>query len=138
MTPEQAWHQLLEIVEQSVPRRDGRGQPRKQIQWLRSNRLVLSGQWTVQARFVAEVGKYSIHFERFGADMSNQNFELPPGFGSPKTIVWTMLLEISGGEAFWRFSDGRTLTSRDLAQRVLGRLPDFQNEYAMSVIVPAY
>jgi hypothetical protein len=137
MTPEQAWHQLLEIVEQSVPRRDGGGQPRKQIQWLRSNGLVLSGQWPVQARFVAELGKYSIYFERFGADIGNQNFELPPGFGSPKTIAWTMLLEISGEEAFWRFSDGRILTSTDLARRVLDRVPDFQREYAMSVIAPA-
>jgi hypothetical protein len=137
MRPEQAWHELLEIVEQSVPRRDGGGQPQKQIQWLRSNRLVLSGQWPVQARFVAELGKYSIYFERFGADMGNQNFELPLGFGSPKTIAWTMLLEIGGGVAFWRFSDGRTLTSADLARRVLGRLPDFQREYAMSLIAPA-
>jgi hypothetical protein len=133
MTTEQAWHELLEIVEQSVPKHAG-----AQIKWLRSNRLVLSGQWPIQARFVAEPGKYSIYFERFGADAGNRNFELPPGYDSPKTVAWTMLLEISNGKAFWRFSDGRTLGARDVARHVLARLPDFQNEYAMSIIVPSY
>jgi hypothetical protein len=135
MTVEQSWHQLLEILEQSVPKRDG-GQPA--INWLRPNRLVLSGKLPVQARFAAENGKYSIYFERFGADLGNQNFDPSSVYDSPKTIVWTMLLEISGGEAFWRFSDGRTIKSTELARRVLARLPEFQREYAMSVVAPGY
>lgn len=135
MTPEQAWHQLLEIVEQSVSKLDG-GRLQTQIQWLRSNRLVLSGPWPVEARFVAEIGKYSIYFERFGADVGDQNFELPTGISSPKTIAWTMLLEISNGQPFWRFSDGQSFTSTNLARRALARLRDFRSEYAMSIFAP--
>ena|GEM_PF-5968367 len=136
MTQEQAWQELLESVERSVPTQEATRQPR--LQWSRSNRLVLSGQWPVQARFVAELGKYSIYFERFGADVGDQNIELPPGTNSLKTTVWTMLLEISGGEAFWRFSDGQTLKSAEVAKRAIARLPEFQAKYAMSAIAPGY
>jgi hypothetical protein len=49
-----------------------------------------------------------------------------------------MLLEISGGEPFWRFSDGQTLNSEDLARRALARLNEFEHEFGMSVIAPGY
>jgi hypothetical protein len=136
MTVEQAWQELLEAVEHAVSKDIGSGQPR--LQWSRSHRLILTGQWPVQAHFVAELGKYSIYFERFAADVGTQNFELPPGSGNPKTAAVTMLLEISGGEAFWRFSDGQTLKSVEVARRIIARLPEFQREYAMSVITPRF
>jgi hypothetical protein len=53
-----------------------------------------------------------------------------------KTTAVTMLLEISNGEAFWRFADGRTLKSAEIARRVIARLPEFQGQYAMSAIAP--
>jgi len=136
MTQDEIWRQLLKLVEESVPNRDAHAQP--QISWQRPNRLVLLGQWQVQARFVVESGKHSIYFERYAAEIGDQNFELPPGAGTPKRTAWTMLLEISGGEPFWRFSDGQTLNSADLARRVLARLNDFQHEYGLSVIAPGY
>ena len=136
MTQDQAWLQLLKLVEESVPKRDAHVQP--QILWQRPNRLVQLGRWQVQARFVAESGKYSIYFERYGAEIGDQNFELPPGAGAPKRTAWTMLLEISGGEPFWRFSDGQTLNSADLARRALARLNEFEHEFGMSVIAPGY
>jgi hypothetical protein len=49
-----------------------------------------------------------------------------------------MILEVSDGEPFWRFSDGQTLDSADLARRVLARLSDFEQEYGLSVIAPGY
>jgi hypothetical protein len=136
MTQDEVWRQLLKLVEERVPERDANVQP--QISWQRPNRLVLIGQWQVQARFVAESGKYSIYFERYGAEIGDQNFELPPGAGTTKRSAWTMLLEISGGEPFWRFSDGQTLNSADLARRVQARLIDFEREYALSVKAPGY
>lgn len=136
MTQDEVWPQLLKLVEDSVPKRDAHVQP--QVLWQRPNRLVLLGQWQVQARFVAESGKYSIYFERYGAEIGDQNFELPPGAATPKRTAWTMLLEISGGEPFWRFSDGRTLNSANLARRVLTQLNDFEHEYGLSVIAPGY
>lgn len=136
MTAERAWQELLETVEKRVPKQTGSGQPR--LQWSRSNRLILTGQSPVQAPFVAEPGRYSIYFERFGADIGNSNFELPPGTGSLKTTVVTMLLEISNGEVFWRFPDGQTLRSAEVARRIIARLREFQIEYAMSVIAPGY
>lgn len=134
--PEEAWEELLQIMEQSAQEPGTAGSPHNQIQWLRPNRLVMSGQWPVQVRFVAEPGKYSIYFERFGVELGDQNFELPPGSSSPKTTAWTMLLEVSNGHAFWRFSDGQTLTSTELARRALARLPEFQQECAISEIAP--
>jgi hypothetical protein len=64
MAQDQAWLQLLKLVEESVSKRDAHVQP--QILWQRPNRLVQLGRWQVQARFVAELGKYSIYFERYG------------------------------------------------------------------------
>lgn len=93
---------------------------------------------TVQARFASESGKYSIYFERFGADIGEQNFELPPGHRSPKHMVWTMQLELSNGEAFWRLADGQTLKSPVLARRVVGRLREFHDEYGISFTFPGY
>jgi hypothetical protein len=136
MTQDEIWHQLLKLVEESVPKRDVNHQP--QVLWQRPNRLVQLGRWQVQARFVAESGKYSIYFERYGADIGDQNFELPPGAGTPKRTARTMILEVSDGEPFWRFSDGQTLDSADLARRVLARLSDFEQEYGLSVIAPGY
>jgi hypothetical protein len=136
MTPDEVWRQFLTIVEESVPKRDAHVQT--QILWQRPNRLVLLGKWQVQARFVAELGKYSIYFERYGAEIGHQIFELPPGAGVTKRTAWTMLLDISGGELFWRFSDGQTLNSTDLVRRVLVRLNDFEHEYGLSVIAPGH
>jgi hypothetical protein len=136
VTPDEAWRQLLELVEQSTSGGEDRSEP--QLRWLRSNRLALLGRWQVQARFVIEPGKYSIYFERYGADIGHQNFELPPGAGSPKQTVWTMQLEVSDSEAFWRFSNGQTLKSPDLAQRLIRRLREFHDEYGMSIIAPGY
>jgi hypothetical protein len=136
MTQDEVWLQLLKLVEESVPKRDANVQP--QILWQRPNRLVQLGRWQVQARFVAESGKYSIYFERYGAEIGDQNFELPPGADTPKRTAWTMLLEISDGESFWRFSNGQTLNSVDLARRALARLNDFEHEFGMSVIAPGY
>ena len=136
MTQDEVWRQLLKLVEESALNCDAQVQP--QILWQRPNRLVLLGQWQVQARFVAEFGKYSIYFERYGAEIGDQNFELPPGAGAPRRTAWTMLLEISGGQPFWRISDGQTLSSADLARRVAARLIDFEHEYGLSAIAPGY
>jgi hypothetical protein len=138
MTAKQAWNELLQITEQSVSKRVELGGPENEIRWLRPNRLVMSGKWPVQARFVAEPGKFSIYFERFGAEPGDQNFDLPPGSGSVKTTVWTVLLEINNGQVFWRFSDGQMLASAEVARRVLSRIQNFQREYATSVLAPGY
>ena len=138
MRAEQAWNELLQITEESVSKRVQVGGPENEIRWLRPNRLVMLGKWTVQARFVAERGKFSIYFERFGAELGDQNFDLPPGSGSVKTTVWTVLLEINKGQVFWRFSDGQILASAEVARRVLTRIPNFQREYATSVLAPGY
>jgi hypothetical protein len=138
MTGEQAWDELLQITEQTVAKRVQLGGSESEIRWLRPNRLVMSGKCPVQARFAAEPGKFSIYFERFGAELGDQNFDLPPGSGSIKTTVWTALLEISNGQAFWRFSDGQMLASAEVARRVLSRVPNFQREYATSLLAPGY
>lgn len=134
MTQEQAWSELLELVSQaasSTPQDD-----RGRIQWMRSNRLVLIGRYQVQARFVAETNKYAIFFGRFGEDIGDQNFEHIPGTGNPRQRVWTMELEISNNEAFWRFGDGRTLKSDALARQVIVKMRDFYDEYSTSLVLP--
>ena len=136
MTKEQAWQELLDLVAKGVEAQKAPGLAR--LQWSRPNRLILMGQWSVEARLVVEPERFSIYFERFGADLGDQNFELPSGAGKVKTKAWTMLLEISNGEAFWRFSDGQTLKSEELARRVITRLREFQVEYAQSVLTPEY
>lgn len=138
MTAEQAWDELLQITERSVSKRVQLGGLENEIRWFRPNRLVMSGKWPVQARFVAEPGKFAIYFEPFGAELGDQNFDLPPGFGSVKTAVWTALLEINNGQVLWRFSDGHMLASAEVARRVLSRIPNFQREYATSVLAPGY
>jgi hypothetical protein len=123
--PEKAWEELLQIMKQSAPKPGTAGRSQNQIQWLRPNRLAMSGRWLVQVRFVAEPGKNRVYFERLGVELGDQNSELCPGSRSPKTTAWTMLLEVGNGHAFWRFSDDQTLTSAELARRVVARLPEF-------------
>ena len=65
--------------------------------------------------------------------MGHVNCEPTPGSGEPKQTVMTMLLEMSGGEAFWRLADGRTLKSEVLARWVIDRLPSFHDEYGRAV-----
>jgi hypothetical protein len=128
MTADQAWEQLLELVEQSVPKEQG--QP--QLKWMRPDRLVLLGRWQVEARFTTEPGLYKIYFERFGPELGEQNYDPLPG---PKQTLWAMQLEVSSnGEAFWRFRDGTVLKSLELARRVRRRLEEFHHEYGMSVV----
>ncbi|HEX3660317.1 MAG TPA: hypothetical protein VHU89_02735 [Acidobacteriaceae bacterium] len=128
MTPKQAWDDLLELVRQaaSVTPQDDRGR----FQWMSSNRLILIGRYQVQARFVAEPNKYAVFFGRFGEEIGDQNFEQIPGTGERHQKVWTAELEISGGEAFWRFSDGTTLKSEVFGQRAIAKLREFYDEYA--------
>ena len=76
------------------------------FRWVAPNRATFFKTWQVQARFVQETERYSIYFERFGAELGLVNYEPIPGSGEPKRTVLTMLLEISGGEAFWRLADG--------------------------------
>jgi hypothetical protein len=133
MISDQPWEQLLKLVEQGVSKAEERVQPR--LHWMSSNRLVLLGRWQVEARFTTEPGLYKIYFERFAADQGEQNYDPPPG-SSPKQTLWAMQLEVSNGEAFWRFKDGTTLTSPELARRVIRRLEEFHHEYGMAVIAP--
>jgi hypothetical protein len=135
-TPNDAWLELLSLVERSASEVAARATP--QLRWVRPNRLVLLDRWQVQARFVAEPEKYSIYLERFGAELGNFNFESTPNSGEPKRTVLTMLLELSNGEAFWRFSDGQTLKSLDLARRIIDRLRRFHDEYGIAIIAPGY
>ena len=133
MTPEEVWKDLLEIVSRisATTPQDGRGR----VQWMRSNRLVLIGTYQVQARFAAEDNKYAVFFGRFGEDIGEQNFDQIPGTGEPRQKAWTMELEISNGEPFWRFADGRTLKSEALARQVIKRLQTFYDEYSTSVVL---
>jgi hypothetical protein len=96
------------------------------------------GHWQLQARFVAEGEKHSIHFERFGADRGDANFEPTPNSGNPKGTVLTMQAEMSNGEAFWRISDGQTLNPAKLVRRIVNRLQTFRDKYGMSIIAPSY
>jgi hypothetical protein len=131
-----AWQKLLDSVEQAAL--ETAANATSPLRWVRPNRLVLMDRWQVQARFVAEPAMYSIYLERFGAELGDANFESTPHSGQPKRTVLTMLLEVSNGEAFWRFSDGQTLPSRELASRMLARLRTFHDEYGMSIIAPGY
>lgn len=135
MEENKAWQELLSTVQENASKQAV--QPKFKIHWLGPNRLVLSGTRQIQARFIAEPGKYAIFFERFGAEISDQNFDLPPGVGRPKRPVSTMLLEPSKGEAFWRFNDGQTLKTAEVARRVVRRLQEFHQEYGMSMLNPA-
>jgi hypothetical protein len=135
ITPNDAWQELLGLVERGGMEAT---ETTPQIRWLRPNRLVLLDRWQVQARFVAEPGKYSIYLERFGAELGDFNFESTPHSGEPKRTVLTMLLESSNNEAFWRFSDGQTVKSPVLARRIIDRLRRFHDEYGMAIIAPGY
>jgi hypothetical protein len=136
MTPNEAWQELLNLVEGGAS--DVASRTTLQLRWLRPNRLFFSKRWQVQARFSAEPGKYSIYLERFGAELGDVNFELTPYSGEPKVTVWTMQLELSNAEAFWRFSDGQTLKSPELAHRIIDRLQRFHDEYGIAIIAPGY
>jgi hypothetical protein len=103
------------------------------FRWVAPNRVAFFNTRQVQTRFVQEPHRYSIFFERFGAESGHVNYEPIPGSGEPKQTVVTMLPEISGGEAFWRLADGQTLKSDILARRVIDRLPSFHDEYGRSV-----
>jgi hypothetical protein len=135
-TPNDAWLELLRLLEQGASEAAAGATP--QLRWVRPNRLVFLDRWQVQARFVSEPGKYSVYLERFGAELGNFNFESTPGSGEPKRTVLTMLLELSNGEAFWRFSDGQTIKSLELARRIIDRLRRFHDEYGMSIVAPGY
>ena len=88
ITPNDAWQELLILVERGASEVAARATP--QLRWLRPNRLVLLDRWQVQARFVAEPGKYSIYLERFGAELGDVNFESTPNSGEPKRTVLTL------------------------------------------------
>ena len=136
ITPNDAWQELLILVERGASAVAARATP--QLRWLRPNRLVLLDRWQVQARFVAEPGKYSIYLERFGAELGDVNFESTPNSGEPKRTVLTMLLELSNNEAFWHFSGEQTAKSPELARWIIDRLRRFHDEYGMAIIAPGY
>ncbi len=133
-TPNDAWLELLSLVEQGASEVAAGATP--QLRWVRPTRRGLLARWQVQARFVAEPGKYSIYMERFGAELGNFNFEPTPNSGEPKRTVLPMLLELSHGEAFWRFSDGQTIKSLELAGKIVDSLRRFYDEYRMSIVAP--
>ena len=134
MNEQSAWSELLDAVKNAVPQEIKL--PYESFKWVPPNRVLLSRKWQVQARFTREPHRYSIFFERLGAELGRVNYEPTPWSGEPKQTVWTMLLELSAGEVFWRFSDGQTLKSDVLARRVIGRLPRFHDEYGMRLITP--
>ena len=123
MNARDAWNELLNAVRDAVP------QVSENVRWVPPNRVAFFKTWRVQARFVQEPQCHSIFFERFGAELGHVNYEPIPGSGEPKQTAVTMLLDISGGEAFWRLPDGQTLKSDVLARRVIDRLPSFHNDY---------
>ena len=127
MNEQDAWSQLLNTVKEAVPQLPGN------FRWVSPNRLAFLNTWQVQARFVQESHRHSIFLERFGAELGSVNYEPTPGSGEPKQIVLTMLLEMSGGEAFWRLADTRTVKSDVLARWVIDRLPVFHDEYGRAV-----
>lgn len=127
MNEQEAWTELLTAVKECV------SQMPENFKWVGPNRVVFLKTWQVQARFVQELQRYSVFFERFGAEMGHVNYEPIPGTGEPKQSVVTMLLELSGTEAFWRLADGQTLKSDVLARRVIDRLPSFHDEYGRAV-----
>jgi hypothetical protein len=127
MNDQDAWTELLDSAKHRT------SQMPENFRWVAPNRAAFFKTWQVQVRFVQETQRYSIYFERFGAELGDVNYEPVPGSGEPKRTVLTMMLEISGGEAFWRFADGQTLKSEVLARRVIDRLPSFHDEYGRSV-----
>jgi hypothetical protein len=127
MNEQAAWLELLDAVKSAVP------QATENFRWVPPNRVAFFKRWQVQARFVPEPHRYSIFFERFGAELGHVNYEPTPGSGEPKQTVLTILLEISGAEAFWRLADARTLKSEVLARWVIDRLPSFHDEYGRAV-----
>lgn len=128
MQEQAAWGELLDAVKNAVP------QPSENFRWLAPNRVAFLKRWQVQARFVKEPHRSSIHFERFGAELGHVNYEPTPGADEPKHTVLTMLVEISNGETFWRLADGRTIKSDALAQWVIERLPLFHDEYGNAAL----
>jgi hypothetical protein len=124
---EQAWIELLEAAKTRV------SQMPENFRWVAPNRVAFFNTRQVQARFVQEPHRYSIFFERFGAELGHFNYEPIPGSGEPKQTIVTILAEISEGETFWRLADGQTLKSDVLARRVIDRLPSFHDEYGRSV-----
>ena len=128
MQEQAAWVELLDTVKNAVP------QPSENFRWLAPNRVAFLKRWQVQARFVKEPHRSSVHFERFGAELGHVNYEPTPGVDEPKHTVLTMLVEISNGEAFWRLADGRTIKSDALAQWVIERLPLFHEEYGNAAL----
>src|SRR6185312_15897346 len=67
MTPHDAWQELLNLAEQCASGCTTGTTP--ELRWVKPNRLVLFNRWQVQARFMAEPGRYSIYLERFGAEL---------------------------------------------------------------------
>jgi hypothetical protein len=133
MTEDMAWQQLLDLIEAEVAKVTA---PVTRLSWLRSNRVLLSGRWQVQARLAKEGPKYAVYFERFGAENGFQNVDLLPWETSKRT-VWTMLLEMGNtGGAFWRFSATQVITSPALARRIINRLQDFHEEFGRSFLDP--
>jgi hypothetical protein len=127
MTANQEWERLLELVEQSVPKGEGRGRP--QLKWGPPNRLVLLDRCDVQARFSAQSAKYSIYFEGFGTNFGPQSVDEPP-----EPEVWTIEAEQRNEETFWRLPDGQVQKSPDLAKEVVARLQIFHDACRKSEI----
>jgi len=129
-----AWHELQDLVKSAASTRMEKGGAEEQFRWNPAGTLVLIGQWQVQARFLVESANYEIRFERFGAELGAQNFELPPGPPILETEIWRLRPEAGQTDLFWRVNGVQVLSGKDLAKRVVDHLRDYYDKYRLAAV----
>jgi hypothetical protein len=127
----EAWRKLQDLVRSLVPTEPGA----PQLRWIESGRLALLDEWQVQARFSAERETYEVHFERFGAELGNSNFEPTPGLAVRRPEVWRLEPVRGKIDVFWRIGDGPEIRQpNSLATRIVERLKNFYQEYKLAAL----
>ncbi len=126
MTTAKAWQQLLDLVEQQVPKNKIPLQP--QFSWNKPDRLVLSGVYQVQAHFVKPNTRFEVHFEPFGAE-ANSESTIASEVSKLKRWIWNLEDVDQDGEDGWQLDNGIVLSTTNLVPRILNRLSDFYEEY---------
>lgn len=121
-----AWQQLLDLIQNQLPKVEIPRQP--QFRWNNPDRLILSGVYQAQAHFVSRENSFEIHFEPFEAEAQNTGSNLPSESPRPIPWIWNLAYIEENGSAAWRLENGIVLSSANLAPRILNRLSDFYEE----------
>jgi hypothetical protein len=126
MTTATAWNQLLDLVEQQIPKEGIPLQP--QFSWSSPDRLLLSGAYQVQATFVRTESRYEVRFEPFNAE-SNKDSAIASEASKLKRWVWNLEYVQTEGQDAWQLDNGIVLPTNNMVPRILNRLSDFYEEY---------